>query len=273
MNYIQYTITCSDVDQSEIIIAELADMGFESFTEFSPDTNGFQAYIQKGLLTSSVNEYLAQSNIEYAAEEIPQQNWNAQWESNFNPIDVDGRCYIRATFHEPKPADYQIIITPKMSFGTGHHPTTHLMVEAILDNDYEGEQGLDMGSGTGILAILAVMRGAVQVDAVDIDEWAYENCIENMALNNVATAVCPILGDVASINGRYYDFILANINRNILLRDMPAYVETLKAGGSLTVSGILEFDVQAIVDKATELKLAHRRTTLREGWASIQFKK
>ena len=162
---------------------------------------------------------------------------------------------------------------PKMSFGTGHHATTHLMVEQMLALDFGGASVLDMGSGTGILAILAAMRGAVVVDAVDIDEWAYENCLENVQTNEVQTVVCPILGDVKAIGGKVYDYILANINRNILMADMSRYAESLRRGGLLLVSGILEADVDTIVRTAREAGLHQTATNTREGWAQITFQK
>ncbi len=158
---------------------------------------------------------------------------------------------------------------PKMSFGTGHHATTWLMTAELMKRDLSGLSGLDMGSGTGVLAIVAVKRGAEHVDAVDIDDWAYENSRENIAENGVEGRVTPVLGDASAIAGREYDFILANINRNILLADMPRYAETLRAGGELIMSGILERDVQAIEERAAGLGLRPEGTRVREGWAVV----
>jgi ribosomal protein L11 methyltransferase len=156
-----------------------------------------------------------------------------------------------------------------MSFGTGHHATTWLMVEGLLEIDVTGRRGLDMGSGTGVLAIVAALRGAAHVDAVDIDEWAFENCTENVAANGVADRVTPVMGDAAAIAGRDYDFILTNINRNILLEDMPRYAAAMHAGSVLLMSGILADDLPAIAARAASLGLGVRRTGVKEGWASI----
>lgn len=269
MNYKEYKITGIDQEQADIIVAELAEIGFDSFSEYDeqciscyiPDKDDDQE-LSKGVL----------NGYSYSVDVIEQQNWNAVWESNFDPIAVGEECYIRATFHEPKAVVHEIVITPKMSFGTGHHPTTHLVVELMLEEHFDGMQGLDMGSGTGILAILAAQRGALVVDAIDIDEWAYENCIENIQLNGVQSVVCPILGDVSAIDKRF-DFVLANINRNILLRDMPAYVSSLRGGGFMVVSGILEMDIDDISKCAVGLGLRIDKCRTRDGWAALKFVK
>lgn len=269
MNYIEYKIEARDEQQAEILIAELADAGFESFSEFDPETRTVDCYVLK---SEEQPETIAEilGDVKYSRTEIEQRNWNAEWESSFEPIEVDDRCYIRATFHEPRAVEHEIVITPKMSFGTGHHPTTHLVVEFMLDENFDTMQVLDMGSGTGILAILAAQRGAVVVDAIDIDEWAYVNCLENIQLNGVQSVVCPILGDASAVD-KQFDAVLANINRNILLRDMPVYQAHLREGGMLIVSGILEFDVDAIVSRAAELGLRVERQKNRQGWAAIKF--
>lgn len=284
MNYIEYNINVAGSDEGEMVIAELADMGFESFSDYLPD--GFMAgagsvkcYIAADTEADKdthtrIQNFLYDGGYPYERNEIEQQNWNAEWESHFEPIDIlNGLCYIRAPFHAPHGAQYEIVIMPKMSFGTGHHATTHLMVEQMLALDFGGASVLDMGSGTGILAILAAIRGAVVVDAVDIDEWAYENCLENVQTNEVQTVVCPILGDVKAIGGKVYDYILANINRNILMADMSRYAESLRRGGLLLVSGILEADVDTIVRTAREAGLHQTATNTREGWAQITFQK
>ena len=201
-------------------------------------------------------------------------NWNALWESNFTPVEVEGRCLIRAPFHEPLPGcEVEAVIMPKMSFGTGHHATTWLMTAGLLGQNFKGLSGLDMGSGTGVLAVLAAKLGAVHVDAVDIDEWAFENGTENVAANGVQDRVTPVLGDVAAIAGKRYDFILANINRNILLADMGQYAAALKPGAWLLMSGILEKDVVAISEKAASLGLAVEAVRAKDGWASVRCRK
>ena len=205
---------------------------------------------------------------------IETQNWNAVWESNFPPVDVEGRLLIRAPFHEPAPAGVmEVVVMPKMSFGTGHHATTWLVSRAVLDLGVAGRRGLDMGSGTGVLSIVAAKCGAAHVDAVDIDDWADANCRENIAANGVADRITPMLGDVRRIAGRHYGFILANINRNILTADMPAYAAALVPGGDLVMSGFLEADTAAVTQAAAEQGMETVAAETREGWMMIRVKK
>lgn len=289
MNYVEYKINVQDENTADIAIAEIADWPFESFSDFLPD--GFLQGSGAGAVKCYIPEP-EETDIRYQIESqlrdcgyffertvVEQQNWNALWESNFEPIEIGTQCYIRAPFHPQRGGfTHEIVVMPKMSFGTGHHATTHLMVEQMLSltaggQGFDGLSGLDMGSGTGILSILAAQLGAVVVDAVDIDEWAYENCVENIQINNVQSVVCPVLGDVRAIGSRRYDFILANINRNILLSDMEAYCESLRAGGVLLVSGILELDIPAIEIHAATLGLTLIGRRTREGWAQLTFNK
>ena len=272
MDYIELNIPVTDSEQADIVTAYLSDWPFESFQY---EGGSLKAYIPQERMADCQGEIealLAEQGIEGARMvSIETQNWNAVWESNFQPVDVDGRIMIRAPFHEaPAEGVPDIIIMPKMSFGTGHHATTWLMSAAIADGDFAGLDGLDMGSGTGVLAIAAVKFGAAHVDAVDIDEWAYENSIENIAANGAADKITPILGDASAIAGRTYDFILANINRNILLADMPRYAAAMRAGGRLYMSGILEADVEAVVGRAAEFGFSHVTTRLRDGWAMVE---
>ncbi len=272
MDYIELTIPVANAEQAEILTAWLADYPFDSFTT---ERTALKAYIPQQLLADckeEVDALLADEGITGARYvSIEAQNWNALWESNFEPVDVDGRIYIRAPFHAQAAGEaLDIVIMPKMSFGTGHHATTHLMSATIADLNLQGLQGLDMGSGTGVLAIIAALRGAAHIDAVDIDEWADENCRENITTNGVADRITPILGDASAIEGRHYDFILANINRNILLADMPRYEATLATGGTLLMSGILEQDIPAITTRAEELGLHTVETRLRNGWAMVR---
>lgn len=286
MNYIEYNIQVPGPDEAEIVVAELAELGFESFSEYLPDgfmpgAGSVKGYIpdtaeQEGTTHTAIQNFLYRESYPYERNEIEQQNWNAEWESHFEPIDIlDGQCYIRAPFHAPKAGGtkHEIVIMPKMSFGTGHHATTYLMAEQMLAMDFAGASVLDMGSGTGILAILAAMRGAVVVDAVDIDTWAYENCLENIQTNGVQTVVCPILGDATAVAGKIYDYILANINRNILLDDMERYAAGLRKGGLLLVSGILDLDVDTLIAAARRHGLVQTATNTRDGWAQITFQK
>lgn len=275
MDYVELNIPVTDAEQGEILTAYLADYPFESFAQ---EKALLKAYIPQEQLADckeEIDALLAAEGIEQARYvSIETQNWNALWESNFEPVDVDGRIYIRAPFHTaPAAGVMDVVIMPKMSFGTGHHATTHLMSAALADLSVTGKCGLDMGSGTGVLAIIAAMRGAQHVDAVDIDEWADENCRENIRTNHVADRITPILGDASAIEGRHYDFILANINRNILVADMPRYVAALNDGGTLLMSGILECDISTVTARAEELGLRLIGSRLRSGWAVVQVEK
>jgi len=205
---------------------------------------------------------------------IESQNWNALWEQNFTPVDVDGRILIRAPFHAPQQGyELEVVVMPRMAFGSGHHATTCLVASALCDLPLEGKRGLDMGCGTGVLAIVAAKRGAATVDAVDIDEWAEANCRENAAANGLAERIVPMLGDAGRIAGRKYDFIAANINRNILTMDMPAYAEALDTGGDLLMSGFLEEDVPVIEARARACGLDPIEVRMRDGWAMVHVKK
>ena len=274
MNYIALNIAFSDDMQAEILTAELADYPFESF-----ETEGrtLKAYIPQERLAdckTEVDALLARYGVQGRYIAIETQNWNALWESNFPAVDVEGRLLIRAPFHDPAPeGTLEVVVMPKMSFGTGHHATTWLVSRAVLDLGVARRRGLDMGSGTGVLSIVAAKCGAEHVDAVDIDDWADANCRENIAMNGVADRITPMLGDVRRIAGRHYDFILANINRNILTADMPAYAAALDAGGDLVMSGFLEPDVPAITACAEGLGLEPVSTAVKEGWVMVHVRK
>lgn len=274
MDYTVLHIAVSDDEQAEILTAELADFPFESF-----ETEGglLKAYIPAVRLSgckTDVDALLARRGVEGRYAVIPTQNWNASWESDFPPVDVEGRLRIRAPFHDPAPAgEMEAVVLPRMSFGTGHHATTWLMSRAVLGLGVAGRTGLDMGSGTGVLAIVAAKCGAAHVDAVDIDDWADENCRENVAANGVSERITPMLGDVRRIAGRSYDFILANINRNILVADMAAYAAALTPGGDLVMSGFLEQDVPAITEAAAKLGMTVAATADRDGWMLVHVKK
>lgn len=274
MDYTVLHIAVSDDEQAEILTAELADFPFESF-----ETEGglLKAYIPAVRLSgckTDVDALLARRGVEGRYAIIPTQNWNASWESDFPPVDVEGRLRIRAPFHDPAPAgEMEAVVLPRMSFGTGHHATTWLMSRAVLGLGVAGRTGLDMGSGTGVLSIVAAKCGAEHVDAVDIDDWADANCRENIAANGVADRITPMLGDVRRIAGRHYGFILANINRNILLADMPVYAAALDAGGDLVMSGFLEPDVPAITACAEKLGLRPVATAVKEGWVTVHVRK
>ena len=274
MDYTVLHIAVSDDEQAEILTAELADFPFESF---ETEDGLLKAYIPAVRLSgckTDVDALLARRGVEGRYAVIPPQNWNASWESDFPPVDVEGRLRIRAPFHDPAPAgEMEAVVLPRMSFGTGHHATTWLMSRAVLGLGVAGRTGLDMGSGTGVLSIVAAKCGAEHVDAVDIDDWADANCRENIAANGVADRITPMLGDVRRIAGRHYGFILANINRNILLADMPAYAAALDAGGDLVMSGFLEPDVPAITACAEKLGLRPVATAVKEGWVTVHVRK
>ena len=271
-NYVKLTVHTSDAEAAEIAMAELSDWPFDSFEENGDCLN---AYIRKPDYEKNraeIENFLTANKYRYETGLIEDQNWNELWESNFTPISVENRCMIRAPFHPRNETyEYDIEIMPKMSFGTGHHATTYLMAAEIMANDLNGKSGLDMGSGTGVLAILAVKAGARQMDAVDIDEWAYTNSMENIEKNGVEKQITPIQGDASLLEGKWYDFVLANINRNILLADMPAYVKTLCPQGILIVSGILEADIPAITQKAESLGLTPEGIRKKDGWAALKF--
>lgn len=257
----------------EILIAELGYAGFESFVE---TPKGVTAYIQKKehLPTMLENIFILQNtsfSIQYSFEEIEQVNWNAKWEENFHPILVDDRCAVRAPFHEKSSAAYDIVIEPKMSFGTGHHETTHMMIQFILDTDFNDKTVLDMGCGTGVLAILAEMKGATTVEAIDIDQWCFLNSIENVERNS-CQHIKVSKGDARILNSKKFDIIIANINRNILIQDIPTYATCLNANGLLFLSGFYNNDVPMIQEVCADYNLSLESQISRNDWVALKFK-
>nr|WP_299035545.1 50S ribosomal protein L11 methyltransferase [uncultured Tenacibaculum sp.] len=273
--YIEYTFEVTPKEPTtEILIAELGSLGFESFVE---NDNGVIAYIQKEEWNSEVldNVFVLNSeefSIQYKFEEIEQTNWNAEWEKNFNPIQVDDLVSIRAPFHENPNLPYDIVIEPKMSFGTGHHETTHMMVQHLINLDVEGKKVLDMGCGTGILAIFAEMKGAQPIDAIDIDAWCYENSLENVERNNCKN-ISVYEGDASLLKGKKYDVIIANINRNILLNDMKTYTNCLTENGVLLLSGFYSEDIPVIDSEVSKYSLTLKDTIKRNNWVALQYQK
>jgi ribosomal protein L11 methyltransferase len=256
----------------EILIAELGFAGFESFVETK---TGVTAYIQKEDWNTNILDGIQilkseEFKINYTFNEIEQTNWNAEWESNFNPIVVDDICTVRAPFHDIPTTEYDIIIEPKMSFGTGHHETTHMMIQHILKNDFEGKYVLDMGCGTGVLAILAEKKGAKVIDAIDIDNWCYINSLENVERNNCQN-ISVYEGDASLLKNKKYDIIIANINRNILLADMSTYINCLNDEGILLLSGFYENDIPSIEDECVKYELKLDETIKRNNWVSLKF--
>lgn len=258
----------------EILVADLAEIGYESFDEVD---DGLLAYIiEKDFDADKIVEIpsiktLFTDFISYSFNLIDEQNWNEVWESNFPSIEVDERVYVRAPFHPVKDDfEYQILIDPKMAFGTGHHSTTFLMIKQILNNDFVGKTILDMGCGTGILAIMAKMKGATDVTAIDIDEWAYNNTVENIEINKV-NSIVPILGDCSVIPAVEFDVIIANINRNILLQDLNIYAKHIKTGGELYLSGFYTEDIKKITEEATRNGFKYIDYIEDKNWVSAKF--
>ncbi|MPT36897.1 MAG: 50S ribosomal protein L11 methyltransferase [Flavobacterium sp.] len=272
-NYIGYHFSVEPKELgSEILIAELGETAFESFIETE---NGLSAYVQKELWNENILDdiqilHSEEFTISYTIEEIEQVNWNEEWEKNFEPIDIDGICQIRAPFNKKNDAQYDIVIEPKMSFGTGHHETTFMMAQHLLETDVTGMKTLDMGCGTAILAILAEMRGAQPIDAIDIDNWCYLNSIENAERNN-CKHITVYEGDASLLVDQQYDLIIANINRNILLNDMQAYVDRLNKGGILLLSGFYEEDIPFIDASCTEKGLTYVKKFQKNNWVSLKY--
>jgi len=273
--YIEYQFKINPKEPAtEILIAELGNLNFESFVETE---EGLTAYIQKeDWHTNILDEvFILQSkefNIVSEYSEIAQTNWNAEWEKNFNPIIVDDLVSIRAPFHNNPNVKYDIVIEPKMSFGTGHHETTHMMVQHLLQLKLENNKVLDMGCGTGILAIFAEMKGAKPIDAIDIDNWCYLNSIENAERNN-CNSISVYEGDASLLNNKNYDVIIANINRNILLNDIKIYANCLSSGGILLLSGFYKEDFTIINKEAENQNLKLDGELTKNNWMSLKFVK
>ena len=272
--YIAYDFNVSPKEPAtEMLIAQLGYVGFESFVE---QDNGVTAYIQKQEWNSKILEdvFLLHSNefnITFEHNEIAQTNWNEEWEKNFNPIQVDDLVSIRAPFHTNPSLQFDIVIEPKMSFGTGHHETTHMMVQHLLALDLDTKKVLDMGCGTGILAIFAEMKGAKPIDAIDIDSWCYENSLENIQRNN-CNHITVYEGD-ASLLKEKYDVIIANINRNILLSDMKTYTDCLNENGVLLLSGFYKEDIVIIEDEVIKHGLTFETMIKRNNWVALKYVK
>ena len=272
--YIAYDFNVSPKEPAtEMLIAQLGYVGFESFVE---QDYGVTAYIQKQEWNSKILEdvFLLHSNefnITFEHNEIAQTNWNEEWEKNFNPIQVDDLVSIRAPFHTNPSLQFDIVIEPKMSFGTGHHETTHMMVQHLLALDLDSKKVLDMGCGTGILAIFAEMKGAKPIDAIDIDSWCYENSLENIQRNN-CNHITVYEGD-ASLLKEKYDVIIANINRNILLSDMKTYTDCLNENGVLLLSGFYKEDIVIIEDEVNKHGLTFETMIQRNNWVALKYVK
>ncbi|MGL5893513.1 MAG: 50S ribosomal protein L11 methyltransferase [Bacteroidales bacterium] len=277
MNYLefQFKMTPCDEVHSDILSAQLGEIGFESFVTTQ---DGVDAYIQVNLfdeeaLRNIISDFPLDCTINYTYAEVIAQNWNEEWEKHyFNPIIIEGRCVIHSSFHKEIPnVEYDILIDPKMSFGTGHHETTSLMLTHLLDSELNGSHFLDMGCGTAVLAILASKKGAKDITAIDIDEWATENAIENCRLNNTNN-IKVLHGDASLLKDEsMFDTIFANINRNILLDDMHNYTAKLIKGGALFMSGFYKEDLQIIEEKANPLGLKLDNFKEKNNWVAAKF--
>ncbi|MBP3680051.1 MAG: 50S ribosomal protein L11 methyltransferase [Bacteroidaceae bacterium] len=278
MKYFEVTFTTQPCNETtnDVVSALAGEIGFESFVEWE---NGVQAYIQQNLfdeeaLKEMVNEFpLPDTHITYTIQEAEDKDWNEEWEKNFfQPIVIGDRCCIHSTFHKDTPkTEYEILINPQMAFGTGHHETTSSIICELLDADLNGKNVLDMGCGTSILAILASMRGAKAVTAIDIDDWCVNNSRDNIALNNIHNIEVK-WGDAALLEGHEpFDVIIANINRNILLADMSRYVACMHSGSELFMSGFYVEDIPAIQEKAESLGMTFLHHREKNNWAAVKF--
>jgi ribosomal protein L11 methyltransferase len=274
MDYLEFKITCLE-EFREILIAELAEIGFDSFLE--TDT-GIDAYTLKRdfdrvKFDEIISNYLEVAQISLSEGLMPKVNWNEEWEKNYDPIEVEDLVYVRASFHQPKEGfRHEIVINPKMSFGTGHHATTFQMLRHQGEVDHSGKRVLDVGSGTGILAIMAHFLGASQVEAFDIDDWCVDNGNENFDLNGLKTRMG--LGTIRQVNPQGpFDIVLANINKNVLLDEMEIYAALLPSKGYLLLSGFYTEDIEDLVQAALPFGLEFLKRSSKDNWAALILKK
>lgn len=276
MNYYAFSFTNPENESLKDMFMELlGSIGFDSFMDTD---DGFEAYCQEPALNEEELAEIMQmeqfANVKLLKKElIPDQDWNATWEASYEPVIINESCRIRAPFHQVEDSyKYDLIIEPKMSFGTAHHETTSQIIELMLQSDFSGLNLLDMGSGTGVLAILAKKLGSATTVAIDNDEWAYRNALDNIRLNDTNDIIVE-LGDANSLNDRQFDIILANINRNILLRDMKEYVKSLVDGGRIFFSGFYEEDLVLITKEAECLGLKYSNHVTKNNWTAAVFVK
>lgn len=271
---VRFDITPCSEDAGDLLAAFLGDIGYETFV---PDATGLTAYVpeamwSKDALNAIINDFPIEVSITAKDAFVEGRDWNSEWERNyFQPIIVGNKCVIHSTFHHDIPkAEYDIVIDPKMAFGTGHHATTSQVIEGILDTDLEGRSVIDMGTGTAILSILAAMRGAKTVTGIEIDEFAYANAIENVATNGVSDIVTLINGDASALaDVAPADVFLANINRNVILNDFERYAERLKTGGTMILSGFYDDDIPMLENAATPLGLSITKVSTRDKWTAL----
>ena len=268
MEYIKITFANLQPEQKEILIAQLADAGYEGFEEKDSSLDAF--INSRSFDKIIVNEISFKYQTPYTKEKIAETNWNQVWESNFEPVIVNDYVAIRADFHKPiTNTKFEIVITPKMSFGTGHHATTYMMIELMKELDLNGSSVLDFGSGTGILAILAEKEGAKNIDAIDNDDWSIANAGENFEKNNCTKINLRKASNAAS--DIRFDIILANINKNVIIENLALLSELLNKGGQILLSGLLREDKDEILSIATELRLIFKKELIRNNWIALQF--
>lgn len=266
MNYLQIEFEIENAVEKEILIALLANAGFESFEETEKSLKAFIK--EKGFTEDSLTDILNIVPVNYAIMVVPQQNWNAQWESSFEPILIHDFVGIRAYFHQPLlHVKHEIVITPKMSFGTGHHATTYMMIEQMEGLDFAGKTVVDFGTGTAVLAILAEKMGAVKIDAIDYDEWSIENSIENVAANNCSKI--NLIKDETIKMGTSYDIILANINLHVIMQNMNAIKAVSKKGTLILLSGFIQADEPKLLSALAENKILQLKIVQKSGWISV----
>lgn len=275
MNYLKLILKTDDNSVNDILVAHLSMYDFNGFSE---EENNLIAYIEEENYTESVketiNNLIEQYNLNLSNELMVDQNWNAKWEADYAPVLVDDFCAVRATFHAPiTTVKHEIVVTPKMSFGTGHHATTYMMMKQMKNLTFEAKVVFDYGCGTGVLAILAQKLGAKELDAIDIDKWAYENTLENIEINNCKAMINIYCGEITVAPTKMYDVVLANINRNVILNTMDQIAIRLKQGGYLLTSGFLEADIELVVDKAAKYYMSLEHKLERERWCCLVFRK
>jgi ribosomal protein L11 methyltransferase len=271
MNYLKLRLDTPEETMNEILIAHLCDYEFNGFYE---EEDKLVAYIAEENYTSALDLHLEdlkkQYNFQITKTTIVDQNWNAKWESDYEPVLVDDFCAVRATFHQPiTVVKHEIVVTPKMSFGTGHHATTYMVMKQMEQHDFVDKTVFDYGCGTAVLAILAIKLGASTIDAIDIDKWAYENSIENVEINNCAESVNIFCGEIDIAPTKEYDFVFANINRNVILNTMEGMASRLKKGGYLLTSGFLEADIDLVTGAAAKFGLILETKMAREQWRCL----
>lgn len=270
--YVEYVFMTTPLQPaSDILLAELADLGFDSFVETK---EGLKAYVLKDFDDIQKVNSLAifqqkEYEVSFTTSNILQQNWNADWENNFNPIQIGDLCTVRAPFHEIPRTKHDIVIMPKMSFGTGHHETTYMMLSFLLDAELREKSVLDMGCGTGVLAILAEKKGARAIEAIDIDNWSYQNTLENIK-ENECSRIQVKEGDVSLLK-KNFDVIVANINRNILLEDIRIYAGHLKPQGTLFLSGFYLEDLNQITDECENYGLNFQQNLEKNNWVAAKY--